>query len=196
MAVAAPAFRAVVVNLVDWTPVEIPLDGEGGAPPHQDFGVGRSGKYVLAVRIDRPEAKPAADHAECLLGFDRVHCAGIEPVPIRWAVTSASGAAVQCADPVNGGRFTPASLERWLGCFDAREEDRYAVRVELPAGAGALRPFHPRFLVTASSALDREHQSVTAAVWLTALFAGFAGLLLWSGGPEGPPLQAKVDNRP
>ena len=188
MAVLAPAVRYVVVRSVNWTPVEMPLGGDPGTAHRQDFSVDQSGQYELAVRIDRPPVKSRSDHAECLLGFDWVECAGIAPLTFHWDLESDDGSPPGCGDEPrtagvvegrsSGGRFTPAVAERWLGCVDAHEDVRYALEVDVLSDLDELAPFNPRVVVVSSDALDRDEYSLTAAVWLTSLLAGFAALLL------------------
>ena len=177
-AVLAPVARWAFVQTIEWTPLDVPLSGKVDVSWREEFAIEHSGKYELAVRIDRPQNKTGTHHAECLLGFDRVGCEGIAPMPLQWHLASADGASIRCADRVGGGRFTDDAVERWLECFDAVKGRRYALRVDAPTGAGALEQYAPRFIVTSSSALDRQQHSVTAAVWLASLLLGFMGLLL------------------
>jgi hypothetical protein len=188
VALLAPLARLVVVRSVDWTPLEMPL--ARGATAERSFEVGQSGTYELALRIDRPADRERRTTAECALGFDFVECEGRAAVRLRWHLRSNDGRDVRCgAEPAgtqvvdarsSGGRFTPAFVERWLGCMDARDGAAYALRVEALSGIEALEPLHARFVVQSSSALDRDQQSLTAAIWMTSLLVGVAGAVVAS----------------
>jgi hypothetical protein len=185
-AVIAPVLRFVVVQTVDWTPLEIPLSADGGVA--REFSVEKSGKYEVAIAIERPPVKSSSDEVECLLGFDWVECPSTDPVVApRWILKAQDGGPVHCdGEPVDpsradgrssSGRFTPTTVERWLGCFDAREDARYVLDVRV-SNLERLSDVKPRFVVISSAALDREQHSLTAAVWLTSVFLGLAGFLL------------------
>ena len=184
-AVTAVASRFVFVQTINWTPIEIPLPGDGTT---REFLVEKSGTYELAIKIDRPEARSDRDDAECLLGFDWVECSATDPpVAVRWTLHERDGSPVHCAgDPrggravegrSSGGRFTATVAERRLGCFDGRKGARYVLEVDASNLEG-LAALEPRFVVVPSPALDRERYSQTAGVWVTSLLVGLAGFLL------------------
>jgi hypothetical protein len=190
VAVAAPLSRGAVVQWINWTPLEIPLRAEPGAVEPREFSVDQAGAYELAVRIDRPADRARHAAAECALGFDFVECEGSAPMRLRWYLRSHDWQDVRCGtEPAgarlvearsSGGRFTPAFVERWLGCFDADERTRYSLQVEVLSGLEAVASLHPRFLILPSSQLDRDQHSLTAAVWLTSLLVGLAGAVVVS----------------
>jgi hypothetical protein len=184
-AIVAPVARFVQVRTVDWTPIEFPLPPDGTA---REFLVEKSGTYELAIRIARPQAGSARDHAECLLGFDWVECSTADPpVTLRWTLHERGGPSVHCEGDrhdgravegrSSGGRFTPITVERRLGCFDGREGTRYVLDVDASNLEG-LEDLEPRFAVVASPALDREQHSRAAGVWVLSLLVGLAGFLL------------------
>ena len=192
-AVGAPIARLAYVQWIDWTPVEVPL--AAAVPWRREFRVDQSGKYELAVKIDRPGDRAASTAAECALGFDFVDCEPFVPLALRWRLAAADGGPVTCGgddaragtvdSQSSAGGFTTVSIERWLGCFDADEDARYVIDVEPLAFADFLKPLNPRFVVQPSSALNRDEYSLTAAVWMISLLVGLAGgLAIVLGRPQ------------
>ena len=137
----------------------------------------KSGRYELAVAIDRPKTKDSSDEAECFLGFDRTYCSGIEPLRLEWALASQESGDVTVTGS-SDGIFTPAAITRSVGTFDGAAGVRYAIRVDVLSDVTEIHSYRPRVIVIPSPVLKREEYSLTAAVWLTSLFAGLAGLLL------------------
>jgi hypothetical protein len=174
-AVIAPVSRFVVVQTVDWTLLEIPLSAEGEVT--REFSVEKSGRYEVAITIERPRVKSSSDEAECLLGFDRTYCSGIEPLRLEWQLVSQAGGVVTVTGS-SDGVFTPAAMTRSVGTFDGASGVRYAITVDVLSDATEIRSYRPRVIVIPSPVLDREEYSLTAAVWLSSLFAGLAGFLL------------------
>jgi len=190
-AILAPIVRFALVSSVEWTPLTVLLPPSGTVTG--EFDVDRSGRYELAVRIDRPSQTSSTD-AECRLGFDWIACESAPPMRLRWTLQSSDGLPVRCGDEArdagivdsrsSGGRFTPMLIERWVGCFDARIGVRYALDVVVTSNLDALRPFNPRVVVSSSSVLDRERHSLTAATWVISLLVAVAGLLLADRAPR------------
>jgi hypothetical protein len=174
-AVLGPAWRLGAVEWRDRTPLELPL-AEAPAASRVDFSIDRPGRYDIAIEIDRPQGRDLSQRAECLLGFDRVDCSGTEPVRVDWHLSSHHGGEVALTRS-SDGTFTPQSIARALAAFDAVARGRYAIRVDR-SSVSALAGYRPRLVVMPSARLNRDRSSVTAAVWLTAVIVGLAGLLL------------------
>ena len=177
-AIAAPLCRFAVVQAIDWSPLALPLI-TGVSAVDGEFTVGQPGRYEFALEIDRPPDAGRAHLAECLLGFDRADCDDRPAMRVEWLLES--GGLPLAVTPSSAGRFTETIIARSVAGFDAPTPGSYRIHAAVLSNPPDLRTFRPRIVVLPSATLNRDRDSMTAAVWLTSVIVALAGLLLMDG---------------